>query len=100
MSGVLPIAPISAATPTDLAPPAAGPALTGGFARMLLDGLSQVDHKIAEADAQARAFALDDNIPVHQVTYALEEARLSVELMMQVRARLMEGFQDLMRMQL
>jgi flagellar hook-basal body complex protein FliE len=37
---------------------------------------------------------------VHQVTYALEEARLSVELAMQVRAKLLDGFRELMNMQL
>ena len=30
-------------------------------------------------------------MPVHQVTYALEQARLSMELMMQVRSQLIEG---------
>ena len=31
---------------------------------------------------------------------ALEQARLSLELMMQVRSRLLEGYQEIMRMQL
>jgi flagellar hook-basal body complex protein FliE len=34
------------------------------------------------------------------VTFALEQARLSTELMMQVRARILDGFQEIMRMQL
>jgi len=47
-----------------------------------------------------KAFALDDSIPVHQVTFALEEARLAVELAMQVRTRLLESYRELMNMQL
>ena len=47
-----------------------------------------------------RRFALGDAIPVHQVTYALEEARMSVELALQVRSRLVEAYRDLMNMQL
>jgi len=80
----------------------AGFAAPGGtsFARMLLDGVGQVDARLQDADAIARAFVLDDSIPVHQVTYALERARMSLELMLQVRARLVEGYQELMRMQL
>jgi len=37
---------------------------------------------------------------VHQVTLALEQARLSVELAMQVRQRLVESYRELMNMQL
>jgi flagellar hook-basal body complex protein FliE len=47
-----------------------------------------------------RAFALDDSVPVHQVTVALEQARLSVELALQVRERLVDGFREIMNTQL
>jgi len=70
------------------------------FSRMLVDGINGVSDKLASADGLARAFALDDSIPVHQVTYAMEDARLSFELMLQVRSRLLEGYQQLMNMQL
>lgn len=70
------------------------------FSQQLLGAVDQVNKKVIHADVMVQAFALDDSIPLHQVTYALEQARLSVELMMQMRARLMEGYQDIMRMQL
>ena len=72
----------------------------GSFASILAEGIRSIETKIAQADEMVKAFALDDSIPVHQVTYALEEARLSVELAMQVRARLLESYRDLMNMQL
>ena len=75
----------------------AGPA---SFASMLSDGMKSMEAKVAHADDMVRRFALDDSVPVHQVTYALEEARLSVEMAMQVRARLVEGYRELMNMQL
>ena len=59
-----------------------------------------MDAKVARADQLVTRFALDDSVPVHQVTVALEEARLSVELAMQVRARLVEGYRELMNLQL
>jgi flagellar hook-basal body complex protein FliE len=71
-----------------------------GFAQMLLGGIDKVNSDVQAADAAAQAFALDDSIPLHQVTFALEQARLSVELMMQVRSRLLEGYQELLRMQI
>ena len=82
-------------------PPATTPTGgTGSFGRMLLEGVQGVNQQLINADAQVAAFALDDSIPVHQVTYALEQARLSFELMLQVRSRLVESYQEIMRMQL
>jgi len=78
---------------------AAAPA-GASFSQVLLNGIDSVNQKVVDADAMVRAFALDDSIPVHQVTFALEQARLSLELMMQVRARLVEGYQRMMEMQL
>jgi flagellar hook-basal body complex protein FliE len=100
---VLPIAPVGA---TDdiaqaVAATAAPQGAAGSFARMLLDGVDQVNEAVINADQMVQAFTLDDdNVPLHQVTFALEQARLSTELMMQVRSRLLEGYQEIMRMSL
>lgn len=72
----------------------------GAFASMLTGGVAEIEAKVAEADRLARAFVLDDSVPVHQVTYALEQARMSLELMLQVRTRIVESYQQLMTMQL
>jgi flagellar hook-basal body complex protein FliE len=101
---ILPIAPVLAqAMGTVIGD---GPAVTGlsgmpgGFAKMLTGGIADVDAKVAQADKLARAFVLDDSIPVHQVTYALEQARMSLEMMLQVRSRIIDSYQQLMTMQL
>lgn len=80
--------------------PTAAPQASGGFSDILMYGLRGVDEKVATADKLVQQFAIDDSIPVHQVTIALAEARVSVELAMQVRARLVEGYRELMNMQL
>lgn len=107
MTGLEAIAGIGA--PAGNAVQAAGPARAnalperpadGDFASLLAQGIASVDAKIARADALVARFAIDDSVPVHQVTVALEEARLSVEFAMQVRARLVEGYKELMNMQL
>lgn len=105
MSAVLPIA---APTALSVDPvitrigvaPAAIPAQGPAFSDILTNGMQQVETKLANADDLVKRFALGDAIPVHQVTYALEEARLSVELAMQVRTRLLDGYRELMNMQL
>lgn len=70
------------------------------FMDILADGVGRAEAKVARANELANAFVLDDSIPVHQVTYALEEARLSLELALQVRTRLTEAYQQIMGMQL
>ena len=70
------------------------------FGEVLMQGLQGVDAKITHANGLAEQFAVDDSVPVHQVTMALKEAELSIQLAMQVRARLIEGYRELMNMQL
>jgi flagellar hook-basal body complex protein FliE len=107
MNGIGPIGAI--ANPTGPTYATVGPALHNAlpertapvdFATLLAHGIGAVDAKVAHADALVAQFAVDDSIPVHQVTVALEEARLSVEFAMQVRARLVEGYKELMNLQL
>lgn len=71
-----------------------------GFGDMLANGLKSVEAKIDVANAKVRDFSVDENVPIHEVTVALEEARLSVELALQVRTRLVEGYREIMNMQL
>jgi flagellar hook-basal body complex protein FliE len=103
---VFPVAPIGLPSTIGLDSPAftqPAPITAAGstsFAQMLSDGIASVDAKAQAADSMVRAFALDDSIPVHQVSFALEQARGSLSLMLQVRNRMVEGYQQLMNMQL
>jgi flagellar hook-basal body complex protein FliE len=100
MAAIGPIAAVAGGTSSP-APPVSPPGVgTGGFGDLLAAGLRQLDVKVAAADALLRGFAEGEAIPVHQVTLALEQARLAVELAAQVRGRLVETYRDLMNMQL
>ena len=70
------------------------------FAVMLSEGLDSVSDRVAHANEMVRDFAVDETIPIHQVTIALEEARMSVELATQVRDRFIEAYREVMNMQL
>lgn len=104
MTAVLPVS--SALVPVDPAMGMFGAVPTNAgttpasFEALLTGGLQAVDAKLARSEALVRQFAVDDSVPLHQVTIALEEARLAVEMAMQVRARLVEGYRELMNMQL
>lgn len=82
-------------------PPASTGAASGfNFGDLLADGLGQVENKVDAANEMVRAFATDSSVPIHHVTIALEEARMAVELAVQVRSRLVEGYREIMNMQL
>ncbi|KWE78460.1 flagellar hook-basal body complex protein FliE [Burkholderia territorii] len=70
------------------------------FADWLVSGATRVDQTTRLADDAVARFALDGAVPPHQVMIALEEARMSLQLALQVRSRIVEGYQELMRMQL
>lgn len=78
--------------------------LAGGsnasFSQLLSAGIRQLDEKLEHASAQVESLALGENVPPHQVMLALEDARLSLQFAMQVRARLVDAYQELMRTQI
>ncbi len=86
--------------PTDLVPPAPVPlaAAGGPFGAMFSQGLSQVNEKLLATQTDLQALATGDMQNVHQTMIRLEEARLSFQLMLQVRGRLLEAYQDVMKM--
>jgi flagellar hook-basal body complex protein FliE len=69
------------------------------FAAALTDGVDRVGAALAKADAAIVQASIDGSQPPHQVMLAIEEARLSFQFALQVRNRLIEGYQELMRMQ-
>lgn len=78
-----------------------GPAASGasGFTSWLDHELSQVNQQLLGSDVQMRSLAAGDVENLHQVMMSLEKAKLSFELVVQVRNRLLEAYQDVMRMQ-
>lgn len=84
----------------------AGPANTAptegpsAFGRWFTQQLGEVNGKIAQSDQQLQALASGEAQNLHQVMISLEDARLSFQLLAQVRNRVLEAYQDIMRMQL
>lgn len=69
------------------------------FSRLIDNGISRVDKELIQADFQVKQYASGEPLSLHQVMITLEEARLQFQLLMQVRNRLLESYQDVMRMQ-
>ena len=70
------------------------------FASMIGDGLNRVDESLRAADGKIRGLAAGEDIPLHDVMITMERARMDLMLVVEVRNRLVEAYQELTRMQL
>jgi flagellar hook-basal body complex protein FliE len=69
------------------------------FSNWLIQQVNDLDTKLSDADMQVRQLAVGDNTNLHEVMMSLEKARLSLELVVQVRNKVLEAYQGLMQMQ-
>ena len=70
-----------------------------GFAQMIGNQLGQIDGSIQQADAAARAMAAGNDVPVHDVMIAMEQAHLKLQFAVEVRNRVLDAYQNLTNMQ-
>lgn len=75
------------------------PAAAPGFATRLQAELDSVNTKLIAAETGLRDLASGQTGNIHHVMLNLEEARLSFQLLLQVRNKVLESYQELMRMQ-
>jgi flagellar hook-basal body complex protein FliE len=70
------------------------------FGNMVTQGLSQVNQQLLVSETDLQTLATGDVQNLHQIMIRLEESRLSFQLLLQVRNRLLESYQDIMKMQI
>jgi flagellar hook-basal body complex protein FliE len=68
------------------------------FGQWLVNQVEQADSSIKQAELQVQQMALGEADNLHQVMIALSSAKTSFELTVQIRNKLLEGFQEVMRM--
>ena len=68
------------------------------FSDWLLNQLERSETAIKTAEAEVQKLALGETENLHQVMIALSKAKTSFELTVQVRNKLLESFQEVMRM--
>jgi flagellar hook-basal body complex protein FliE len=87
----------AAAIPTAL--PSTMPADSGSFSSLLGNMVSEVNAQQQVAGQAVGALQSGANVPLHHAVIAMEEASVSFQLMVEVRNRLLESYQEVMRMQ-
>jgi len=82
------------------APATAQPAAPeGSFGSWFAQEMSLANTRAADADLAVRQLAAGEPVSLHDVMIKLEEAKLSFQLLAQVRNRVLEAYQEVMRTQ-
>ena len=80
-------------------PIGADTAAPAGFDRLVTGLIKEVSAKQTAAGAAVNGLLSGQNVSLHQTMIAMEEASISLQLMVEVRNKLLESYQELMRMQ-
>ena len=73
-------------------------AVAGSFGQLVSEGIAKVNGQLIGNQVDLQKLAMGDAQNLHQIMINLEESRVSFQLMMQVRSRLLEAYQDIMKM--
>lgn len=89
------------ALPLPVAPgEAAAPAPGGAFGAWFTQQLADVNGQLAVADQGVQRLAAGEAPNLHQVMIDLEQAKVSLQLVMQVRNHLLDAYRELIQMQM
>lgn len=70
------------------------------FMSMLSSGIDSLDKNLAAAEQSMNAFALGEQMSTHDLMIAMEKARFSMQIAVEIRNRLAETYAELTRMQI
>jgi flagellar hook-basal body complex protein FliE len=74
--------------------------LADGFGQALASAVGSLDRVQQEANASSLQLAAGEPVELHEVMLAQDRASLQFQLAVQVRNKLVEAYQDVMRMQM
>lgn len=71
----------------------------GSFADTLKDAINSVNQLQKDSDVKMQQMATGQNTNIHETMIAAEKADIALRLMVQVRNKIIEAYQEIMRMQ-
>lgn len=72
----------------------------GGFGKVLNNAIDKLNQAEIKADETMQSFLVGELQDIHQVTIAMQEAKLTMQLAVEVRNKIVEAYQEISRMQL
>jgi flagellar hook-basal body complex protein FliE len=79
--------------------PTGAPQPAYSFQNLLTDFVGEVSQKQAAAGDAVTGLLSGKDVSLHQAVISMEEANVSFQMMVQVRNKLLDSYQELMRMQ-
>jgi flagellar hook-basal body complex protein FliE len=70
-----------------------------GFGEVLKDSIEKVNALQLESDEAIKSFAKGESKDIHETMIAVQKADISFRMMMQIRNKIVEAYQEVMRMQ-
>ncbi len=80
--------------------PSIGSEKAGPFAEALADAIGRVEDYRVKADQSVNRFLMGEDEELHKVAMATQQAELSFDLFLQVKNKVVQAYQEVMRMQL
>ncbi|MBW2644631.1 MAG: flagellar hook-basal body complex protein FliE [Deltaproteobacteria bacterium] len=71
----------------------------GSFGKVLKSKIEEINKLQLDADSAIAKVELSDSGSIHEAMIALEKASISFKTMLQVRNKILEAYQEVMRMQ-
>lgn len=95
-----PISSVTGSAGVTAAQSAAAPKAAEGFADSITSALEAVSQSEFAADAVAESMATGGDASIQELMTSMTKAQLNVDLLVQVRNKAVEAYQEIMRMQI
>jgi flagellar hook-basal body complex protein FliE len=89
---------VHAAAPTASVSPAAPGSVS--FAQLIGEGVGSLNSDMTAAEGALGKLAAGKQVEIHDLMIGMERARINLQTFVQVRNKLIDSYQELMRMQL
>ncbi|EZP78035.1 flagellar hook-basal body protein FliE [Parageobacillus genomosp. 1] len=70
------------------------------FSAFLKEALNKVNEEQVQADRLTEKLVKGENVDLHQVMIASQKASISLQLTLEIRNKVVEAYQEMMRMQI
>jgi|YNPMSStandDraft_1061717.scaffolds.fasta_scaffold05695_6 flagellar hook-basal body complex protein FliE len=88
----------ASSVPAPAGPGGAAPVEKADFAGVLRQAIERVEGLRREADASVMKLLAGENEEVHQTVLAVQKAELAFELFVEIRNKVVQAYQEIMRM--
>ncbi|WP_199611754.1 flagellar hook-basal body complex protein FliE [Flocculibacter collagenilyticus] len=69
------------------------------FEKLFSNGIESLNENLLKADSVLQDMAMNKPVSAHEVMLIMESAKMDLRLAVEVRNKLLEGYQEIMRMQ-